>query len=298
MAESRQRDPAAAEARYLVGLVGAGIGASLSPALHEREAEQHGLRYLYQLIDTDRLGLGADGVGALLGQARRLGYRGLNVTHPCKQEVVRHLDDLSPEAAAVDAVNTVVFEGGRAVGHNTDGVGFRQSFARRLPDVAIDGVVVLGAGGAGAAVASAVLDLGAGRVSLVDPDHARAVRLTGALRARFGPARAACAEVRDLPGTLSAADGLINASPVGMTGHPGIPLPVELLRPELWVADVVYRPLRTELLRRAHGAGCRTLDGGGMLVFQAAAAFRIFTGREPDADRMFRHLASLTREEE
>jgi shikimate dehydrogenase len=293
--------------RYVVGLIGSGIGSSLSPPLHEREADELGLRYVYQLLDTDRLGLRPDDVGELVRQAGRLGFAGLNITHPCKQAVVKHLDDLSPEAAELGAVNTVVFANGRAVGHNTDGYGFARGFVRGLPDARLREVVLLGAGGAGAAVAHAVLRLGAVRVAVVDPDRDRAEALAAALGAgptpvdgddsggRASAGRVVVETAERLPDRLRTADGLVNASPVGMTPHGGTPVDPGLLRPDIWVADVIYRPLETELLRHARELGCRTLDGGGMVVYQAAEAMRLFTGRTPDVERMLRHFAELTR---
>lgn len=278
---------------HLIGLIGAGITTSLSPALHEREADRHGLRYLYRIIDIAELGLGADAVGELVRAARLLGYTGLNITHPCKQAVIEHLDELSPDAARLGAVNTVTFEGGRAIGHNTDWTGFAESFARGLPDARTRRVVQLGAGGAGAAVAHALLTLGADQVVLVDVRSARARSLAGELERHFGPGRARAAATAELEDLLAVADGLVNATPIGMVAHPGLPVPAEFLRPELWVADVVYRPLQTELLAHARELGCRTLDGGGMVVFQAAHAFRLFTGLTPDPERMLAHLDEL-----
>lgn len=278
---------------YLIGLIGAGIGPSLSPALHEREADHHGLRYLYRLLDIAEAGLAPEAAGELVRTARRLGFDGLNITHPCKQAVIPHLDKLSPDAATLGAVNTVVFDGDLAIGHNTDWTGFTGSFTRGLPDAPVRRIVQLGAGGAGAAVAHAMLTLGAGRITLVDADPARAVRLAAELTGRFGAGRARPAEGDDLPELLAAADGLVHATPTGMAHHPGLPLPVELLRPALWVADIVYRPVETELLKQARDLGCRTLDGTGMVVFQAAEAFRLFTGRTPHVERMFAHLTDL-----
>ncbi len=279
---------------YLVGLIGSGIGPSLSPALHEREADRQGLRYLYRLIDIDVLGVAPQAVGDLVRDARDLGFDGLNITHPCKQLVIEHLDALSPQAEALGAVNTVVFEGGgRAVGHNTDVTGFAASFARGLPDVPLERVVQLGAGGAGAAVAHATLTLGAGRVTVVDALPERAAQLAAALNRHFGEGRAAASGPDRLPGLLAHADGVVHATPTGMAAHPGLPFPAALLRPGLWVAEVVYRPLETELLRTARALGCATLDGGGMAVFQAADAFRLFTGREPDSARMLADIAEL-----
>lgn len=278
---------------YLVGLIGSGIGPSLSPALHEREADRQGLRYVYRLIDIDVLGAAPQAVGDLVRAARDLGFDGLNITHPCKQLVIEHLDALSPQAEALGAVNTVVFEGGRAVGHNTDVTGFAASFARGLPDVPLERVVQLGAGGAGAAVAHATLTLGAGRVTVVDALPERAAQLAAALNAHFGEGRAAAAGHDRLPELLAHADGVVHATPTGMAAHPGLPFPAGLLRPGLWVAEVVYRPLETELLRTARALGCATLDGGGMAVFQAVDAFRLFTGREPDSARMLADIADL-----
>ncbi|MGX1366152.1 shikimate dehydrogenase [Streptomyces canus] len=287
------REVRVAKDSFLVGLIGAGVGPSLSPALHEREADRQGLRYLYRLIDIDVLGARPEAVGELVRAARDLGFDGLNITHPCKQLVIGHLDALAPQAEALGAVNTVVFENGRATGHNTDVTGFAASFARGLPDVPLERVVQLGAGGAGAAVAHAMLTLGAGRVTVVDALADRAAGLAAALNRHFGEGRAVAAAPDRLAPLLAAADGLVHATPTGMAAHPGLPLSAGLLRPGLWVAEVVYRPLETELLRAARASGCATLDGGGMAAFQAADAFRLFTGREPDAARMLADIEDL-----
>ena len=278
---------------YLVGLVGSGIGPSLTPPLHEREADELGLRYLYRRLDLDRLEKPASAIGEILAAARLAGYDGLNVTHPCKQLVLEHLDELSPDAAALGAVNTVVLRDGRAVGHNTDWSGFARAFDRGLPEAALGQVVLLGAGGAGAAVAHALLTLGTRRLTVLDMDGRRAGELAGALGERFGADRAEGGDLGALPAALERADGLVHATPTGMAAHPGLPLDAGLLRPQLWVADIVYRPLETALVRTARELGCRVLDGGGMAVFQAVDAFRLFTGVEPDAERMLAHFTTL-----
>jgi shikimate dehydrogenase len=276
----------------LIGLIGAGIGPSRSPALHMREGAAQGLAYVYRRIDLDVLGLGADALPDLVAAARRVGFTGLNITHPCKQAVIPLLDELSPDARALGAVNTVVFgPGGRTMGHNTDWSGFAESFKRELADVPRERVVLVGAGGAGAAVAHALLVLGAGLVTIIDADPARACELAGSLCARFGAGRAAAAH--DHAAAAAEASGIVNATPMGMAAHPGMPVAAALLRPDLWVADVVYFPIETAFLRAARSLGCRTMSGGGMAVFQAAGAFRLFTGREPDADRMIAHFNSM-----
>jgi shikimate dehydrogenase len=290
--EARSPATAAAAGRsVLAGLIGSGIQASRSPSLHEREGAEQGLRYIYKIIDIAALGLSPDVLPELLTAARRFGFAGLNITHPCKQTVIPLLDALSPDARALGAVNTVVFENGRATGHNTDWSGFAESFRRELADVARGRVVQFGAGGAGAAVAHALLTLGVDRLTIIDTDAARAEELAAALGDRFGAGRAvAGADVADAVG---GADGIVNTTPLGMAKYPGMPLAASLLHPRLWVADIVYFPLETELLRAARARGCRTMSGGGMALFQAVGAFRLFAGVEPDAERMLRHFASM-----
>ena len=276
---------------FLCGLIGAGIQASRTPAMHEREGDEQDMRYLYRLIDLEKLGVGAEALPDLLTAAERMGFAGLNITYPCKQAVIPLLHELSEDARALNAVNTVVLRNGKRTGHNTDCSGFAEGFRRGLKDVKLDRVVQLGAGGAGAAVAHAALLLGARQLTLFDRESERAAELAGNLSSHFGKGRAVAST--DLPAAMAAADGLIHATPTGMAKFPGLPLPAELLQSRHWVAEIVYFPLETELLRVARSKGCRTLDGGGMAVFQAVGAFRLFTGVEPDAERMLRHFASM-----
>jgi len=147
---------AAETPRLLLGLIGSGIQASLTPAMHEQEGEAQGLRVLYQKIDLDRLGLGVEALGDLLVAAERMGFAGLNITFPCKQAVIPLLHDLSEDAHQLGAVNTVVLCDGKRVGHNTDCSGFAEGFRRGLPGVKRDRVVQLGAGGARAARSKSV----------------------------------------------------------------------------------------------------------------------------------------------
>ena len=272
----------------LLGLVGAGIAASRSPAMHECEGQAQGLRLAYQLLNLDAARLGAAGLSAVLNAAELLGFAGLNITHPCKQAVIPLLDELSPAARVLGAVNTVVFADGVRHGHNTDWSGFLEAFRRGLPDAQVGRVLQLGAGGAGAAVAHALLTLGAGTLMIHDIEPDRCAQLCGELVQRFGPASAIASDTLDL--SAANADGVVNCTPVGMAAHPGLPLPPRLLRPAMWVADIVYFPLETELLRCARALGCRTLDGGGMAVLQAADAFALFTGRSADTERMLRQF--------
>ena len=275
----------------LAGLIGAGIQASRTPALHEREGDAQGLRYLYRLIDLDTLGVDAGALPDLLAAAERMGYTGLNITFPCKQAVIPLLHELSDEARGIGAVNTVVLREGKRIGHNTDCLGFAEGFRRNLSDAPRERVVQLGAGGAGAAVAHALLGEGVQQLILFEVDAARAQALVDNLNAHFGGQRARVGH--DLAGAVTEADGLVNTTPVGMAKLPGAPLPLELLHPGLWVAEIIYFPLQTELLRHARSLGCRTLDGGNMAVFQAVKAFELFSGVEADAERMLAHFATM-----
>ncbi|MNZ20741.1 Quinate/shikimate dehydrogenase [compost metagenome] len=275
----------------LAGLIGAGIQGSRTPAMHEHEGDAQGIRYLYRLIDLDQLGVTSAALPELLDAAQRLGFTGLNITFPCKQAIIPLLDELSPEARGIGAVNTVVFENGKRIGHNTDCLGFAEGLRRGLPNVARERVVQMGAGGAGAAVAHALLQDGVQQLTIFDVEPARAAELAANLNASFGAGRAQAGS--DLPAAMAEAQGLVNTTPVGMAKLPGLPLPAELLRADLWVAEIIYFPLETELLRAARALGCQTLDGGKMAVFQAVKAFELFTGRAADAERMMAHFASM-----
>lgn len=277
---------------YLVGLVGTGVTPSLTPAMHMAEARALGIDYVYRTIDLTTLGLAPDELPNILQWARRLGFDALNVTHPCKRLVVEYLDRIDPLAQALGSVNTVLLTDEGLVGHNTDTTGFETAFRTGLPGVPVDDVTLLGAGGAGSAVADALLRVGTRRLTIVDIDAERAGELATDLARRHGT-DVGHATPAALPELLASASGLVHCTPTGMKEHPGTPFSPDLLRSELWVADIVYRPLDTALLRAARDAGCATLDGGRMAVHQAVDAFRLITGHQPDPDRMIRRFRDL-----
>jgi shikimate dehydrogenase len=264
----------------LTGLIGMDIQSSRSPAMHMREAEAQGISLRYELFDLARDEHSAADLAAVLDAAQRDGFAGVNITHPFKQRVMALLDRCSDEARAIGAVNTVVFAAEGRLGYNTDSSGFAEGFERQLSGADTRRVIQIGAGGAGAATAMAMVNLGCRELIIVDPQGDRA----DALIARLPGAIARAAD--DLVTELAAASGLINATPIGMEGYPGSPVDTALLHPGLWVADVVYFPLETELLRAARALGCRVAHGGDMAVFQAAGAFDLFPGRRADRERM------------
>ncbi len=283
-----QKEPRTAHGDgVLIGLVGRGILSSRTPMMHESEGARLGLNCAYGLIDFDALGLSDAALGPVLAGAARLGFAGLNVTHPFKQSIMAHLARLDGEAEAIGAVNTVVFHDGSSSGHNTDSWGFAASFRAAMTGCSLERVVQFGAGGAGAAVAHALLDLGAADLAIVDSDPGKARDLAGRLAPRFGRRiRTASAD----PATVGAASGVVNTTPVGMAKYPGVPFAADWLTPRQWVAEIVYFPEETELLRRARALGCRALPGTGMAIFQAVRAFELFTGIAADPAAMTGHF--------
>jgi shikimate dehydrogenase len=277
--------------KVLLGLIGAGIQRSASAALQEEEGRHHDLRVHYQLIDLDAAGVGVEALPTLISAVRVMGFAGLNITYPCKQAVIPLLDELSEEARAMGAVNVVVQKDGRLAGHNTDGAGWSWGFRRALPGAKLGRVALLGAGGAGSAVAYSALRLGVEKLLIVDQDAERAAALAQRLNQAIGAQRAAAAD--DIGTALQGADGFIQATPLGMQKHPGMPISEGLLRPELWVSEIIYVPLETQLLKAARRAGCATMDGGHMNVGQACLNFELFTGRKPDVARMDAHFRGI-----
>ncbi len=272
------------------GLIGRGIGASRTPAMHMAEGKAQGLDYAYAFFDMDQR---TDTLASVVSEAERNGFAGLNVTFPYKVDIIELLDELSDTARALGAVNTVVLRHGKRYGHNTDLWGFAESFRRNMVGAPTDAVLLIGAGGAGVAVAHALLTLAVKTLWIHDIDAARAGKLTAELVARFGPGRASVAD--SMAAVAPHLSGVVNATPVGMAKLPGCPLPKELLRPDLWVADIVYFPLETELLAAARATGCRVLPGSGMAVFQAVRSFELFTGLTPDPARMRATFAAFDR---
>ena len=275
----------------LIGLIGANIMKSLAPALHIDAFAAASITGHYHLMDVDQLP--GRTLKDLLEAVKTAGFLGVNITFPLKQEIIPLLDELSPQARQTGAVNTVVIsKAGHATGYNTDRSGFRLNFEDGLGRVSAEGktAVLVGAGGAGSAVAFALMDLGLRELIVHDKDTTRASALIAAVVTYFGTGR--CRVSERLNDEIAAADGVVNASPIGMTGFPGNPVPVDALRSDHWVADVIYTPIETELIHTAAAKGARVLTGGGMCVHQGVDAFRLFTGITPDVARMHRTFAA------
>jgi shikimate dehydrogenase len=277
--------------RMLVGLIGANIMGSLSPALFADAFAAAGIDGFYHLMDVDRLR--ERQLAKLIEAARAAGFAGVNITYPFKQDIIALLDSVDPEAGQTGAVNTVVFgSDGRTTGYNFDRRGWRDSFTETLGHHAAQDttVVLIGAGGAGRAVAFALMDLGVAALIIHDRDRARANALNADLARDYGGPRSKVSD--NLARDIADAQGVVNATPMGMRGFPGNPVPVAALKASHWAADVIYTPVETEFLKAAAAKGARVLNGGGMCVHQAVEAFRLLTGNNSDIARMRRTFAT------
>lgn len=270
-----------------LGLIGQGIALSRTPAMQESAGEGHGLRTVYRLFDTGTMA-SPPPLPDLLKAMELTGYAGLNITYPYKIAVTDHLDQLGPEAEALGAVNTIVFHQGRRIGHNTDLGGFSDSFAEEMAGAKRQRVLQIGAGGAGMAVAFALIENGAEELCVFDIDRLRAESLVAAVAKRFGTDR-----VRLIHDVEGAYDGIVNATPIGTDKRPGTPYPLERLTRDVFVADVNYFPLETALVKAAKAKGCRAMGGAGMAVGQAVRSFGHFTGLTADRERMMATFLAL-----
>lgn len=287
-AAGRPAAASGAATHYRVALIGDGIGPSLTPPMHEREGRELGLDYSYERVDL--AAAEAVDLAVVLSDLEARGFAAANVTHPYKQRILEHVDEAGDEVRRIGSANLVLL-GGRRVARNTDCTGFRAGLEEFLADRPRGRVLQVGAGGAGLATAYSLVGMGFDEVVIHDLDPAAAGALVdrfsgtsgGALRSSGG----------GLDSWLGGVDGVVHVTPVGMAEHPGAAFAPEDLAAGAWVAEVVYRPLETELLRRARAAGHPVLDGGLMAVGQAADSIALITGRTPDRGRMLAHFREL-----
>ena len=266
-------------------LIGSPVGHSGSPAMYNYSFEKLGIDAAYLAFDVP-VEKTEDAVNAL----RTLHAGGFNVTMPCKTAVAQLVDRLSPAAELVGACNTVVFEeDGTMTGHMTDGTGFVRNLREHGVEIKDKKIVLLGTGGAATAIAvQAALD-GVAEIAIFnrkDGFYANGEKTVEKIRKAVSSIRKVSIEDLDdtelLGKVIGESDILINATRAGMSPMEDvIPVPAEFLRPELAVADVVYNPKETLLIKKAKEAGCRAAVGGsGMLLWQGVAAFELYTGQE------------------
>ncbi|ANE03139.1 quinate/shikimate dehydrogenase (NAD+) [Corynebacterium crudilactis] len=278
----------------LLGLIGQGLDLSRTPAMHEAEGLVQGHATVYRRIDTLGARASERELKTLLDAAISVGFNGLNITHPYKQAVLPLLDEVSEQATQLGAVNTVVIDAeGRTTGHNTDVTGFGRGMEEGLPNAVLDSVVQVGAGGVGNAVAYALVTHGVQKLQVADLDTSRAQALADVINNAVGREAVFGVDARGIEDVIAGANGVVNATPMGMTAHPGTAFDISCLTKDHWVGDVVYMPIETELLKAARELGCETLDGTRMAIHQAVDAFRLFTGLEPSVERMRETFLSL-----
>lgn len=257
----------------LLGLIGDNIAASRSPLLHVLAGRQNGKRVQYDRLVPAALGMD---FAAVFAGAAAQGYRGLNITYPYKEKVVAHVTVPDPQVRAVGAVNTVLFEPGGPMGHNTDYSGFIAAYRGLRGDAPTGAVLMIGTGGVGRAVAFGLVALGVQDLRLVDRDRAKASALAADLQ-RAAPQLsvqiADCAET-----AASGAQGVVNCTPVGMVGYGGTPLARGALAGTQWVFDAVYTPAETQFLTDARAQGAQVLSGWELFFWQGVHAWALFSG--------------------
>ncbi len=266
----------------MAAVIGDPVGHSRSPAIHNAAFSALGLDWVYVALPVPA-GSAAEAVEA----ARTLGIAGLSVTMPHKSAVIPALDDLTPAAARLGAVNCISVQDHHLTGHNTDGEGFVAALRADDLDPLGARCVVLGAGGAARAVVLALAEAGAAEVVVLarSLDRAEQAAELAGEQGRWGPMDSAAAE-------MATTDLLVNATPLGMSEGDRSPVPADALNPEMMVSELIYHPERTPLMEAAVEAGARTSNGLGMLVRQAAAAFTIWTGEKPPIETMWQAARS------
>lgn len=274
-------------AEILLGLIGENIAQSRAPHLHRLAGQLSGHSVTYNRLEPKTLGLTFEEV---LGQCETSGYRGVNVTHPYKEVAARLVSVADDRVGAIGAVNTVIFAPGGRQGFNTDVTGFKAAYRGIRGSESPGAVCVIGTGGAGRAIAFALLDLGAKELRLTDHIAAKATTLAEVL-----PCAADGVAVRTAADAASAArgaDGLINCTPVGMIGYGGSPLARASMSGAVWAFDAVYTPRETEFLRDAAEAGAKVISGYDMFFHQGGRCLEPvlrFTGRSGGLATRNRH---------
>ena len=261
----------------LAGVIGHPILHSKSPRLHGHWLKRYGIDGHYIPMDV-----APDDLARTIELLPRLGFAGINVTLPHKEAVMALCDEITPRAKAVGALNTVIFqEDGSVLGDNTDGYGFMANLYAGAPSWRADmgPAVVLGAGGAARGVVAALLDAGAPHIILSN----RTVERATALQSEFGT-RVVVSAWDDVGDAIKGANLLVNTTSLGMDGQPALPVSLDHLGSETLVTDIVYAPLKTQLLIDAAARGCAVVDGLGMLLHQAAPGFEAWFGQKPIVD--------------
>ncbi|MDG1866228.1 MAG: shikimate dehydrogenase [Yoonia sp.] len=267
----------------IAGVIGNSISHSKSPKLHQHWLRRYGIRGEYVPLHVE-----SENLESVIRSMPKMGFVGANVTIPHKVDVMQFADQISDRATLVGAANTLIFkDDGKIYADNTDGYGFMANLRQGAPDwdPKSGPAMVLGAGGACRAIIVALADAGVTEIFLTNRTRAKA----DALRAEFG-ARIQVVDWVQAGNVVEDAATLINTTSLGMTGQPELRVPLDGLRPDTLVTDIVYSPLQTPLLAQAQAAGCRTIDGLGMLLHQGVPGFERWFGKRPEVDDATRQV--------
>jgi len=271
----------------LTGLLGSPVAHSISPLMHNEAFQRLGLDYAYLCFDV-----GEDTLPQAVEGLKALKVRGFNLTMPNKNKVIELLDDLSPAARLIGAVNTVVNENGRLIGHNTDGIGYWKATLDAGHGLTGETMTIMGAGGAATAICAQAALNGAKKLHIFARSSSRFFARTEALVQTINRTTSCCAFLHEHGDSAALKDAiqesklLLNATSVGMAPHTDASILTDpsLFFPELIVSDVIYNPRETLFLKMAREAGCETFNGMYMLLYQGAEAFRLWTGKEMPVD--------------
>lgn len=267
----------------LVILLGKPLGHSISPAMHNRVFEKLGMDYCYMPVEVTEKNL-----KKVFSGLSAMNVAGFNVTIPHKINIIEYLDELDPLAATIGAVNTICVKSGKTTGYNTDGEGFIRSLENEA-QISVKGkrVLLLGCGGAARAIAMTLAFHDAGKIYLYNRTLAKAEGLSEEINSKTRPCSAVIVSQESLRKAMETCDILINSTSIGMHPHKDLlPIDESLISQNLIVADIVYNPLMTKLLKTSRDKGCAIVPGLGMLIYQGAAAFKLFTGVEPPVEEM------------
>lgn len=273
----------------LLALIGSPVGHSASPLMYNYSFEKLGIDYAYVAFDVKE-----QEVKAALDAMKLFNMRGMNVTMPCKVEAARHMDELSPAAQIIGAVNTIVNEDGKLVGHMTDGEGFVNNLKDHGVDITGKKLVVAGGGGAATAIqVQCALD-GAKEIVIFNKKDAffeRTLQTAEKIKAAVPACEVSVYDIDDIAkmtAEIQSADIFVNATIVGMKpmDDQSVVKDLSALRPGLVVADIVYNPEETKLLQDAKAAGCTCVGGKGMLLWQGVSAFKLYTGMDMPVDEV------------
>lgn len=273
----------------LLALIGSPVSHSGSPAMYNYSFNKLGIDYTYLAFDVD-----IEHTKAAVEAAKTFGMRGFNVTMPCKTEVVKYMDELSDAAKIIGAVNTVVIEDGKLYGHNTDGVGYVRNLKEHGVDIKGKKMTILGGGGAATSIqVQCALD-GIREISIFnkkDEFWANAEKTVEKIKNAVPSCVVNLYDIDDkakLKAEIAGSDILTNATRAGMKPLDDVSIieDTSCYRPELIVTDIVYNPKETKMLREAKACGCRTVGGTGMLLWQGAEAFKLYTGKEMPAEEV------------